>query len=92
MKNCTGINCIMQFDKVDPATCKCVSYCPQATPPLTNADCLRAMTDEELAEFLIQDGDCPPERMYPDSCPNCDRATPKMCYDCWLNWLKQEAT
>ena len=36
--NCTGKRCIMQFDKVDPATCKCVSYCPQATPPKTNND------------------------------------------------------
>ena len=59
--------------------------------PKTNADRIRSMTDEELAEFLIQDGRCPPERMYPDSCPNCDRVTPKVCYDCWLDWLKQEA-
>lgn len=34
--NCTGKRCIMQYDKVDPATCKCVSYCPQATPPKMN--------------------------------------------------------
>lgn len=34
--NCTGKNCIMQYDKVDPATCPCVPYCPQATPPKTN--------------------------------------------------------
>lgn len=59
--------------------------------PQTNADRIRAMTDEELAEFLIQDGDCPPERRYPDSCPNRDRVTPKVCCDCWLDWLKQEA-
>ena len=50
--NCTGKRCIMQFDKVDPATCKCVSYCPQATPPKTNADLIRSMTDEELADYL----------------------------------------
>ena len=58
---------------------------------MSNADRLRAMTDEELAEFLIQDGDCPPERMYTDSCPNCDRVTSYVCYDCWLDWLRQEA-
>lgn len=57
----------------------------------TNADRIRAKSDEELAEFLIQDGDCPPERMYPDSCPNCDRVTSYICRDCWLDWLKQEA-
>ena len=67
----------------------CLNY---VRKPQTNADRIRAMTDEELAEFLIQDGDCPPERMYPDSCPNCDRVTPKVCYDCWLDWLRQEAT
>lgn len=61
------------------------------TSTQTHADQIRAKTDEELAEFLIQDGDCPPERMYPDSCPNCDRVTPKVCYDCWLDWLRQEA-
>ena len=50
--NCTGKRCIMQFDKVDPATCKCVSYCPQATPPKTNADRIRSMTNAELARFF----------------------------------------
>lgn len=49
--NCTGKQCIMQFDKVDPATCPCVSYCPQATPPRTNADRIRSMSDEELSVF-----------------------------------------
>ena len=50
----------MQFDKVDPATCKCVSYCPQATPPRTNADRIRSMSDEELAKWIcdILDDDC----------------------------------
>ena len=52
MKNCTGRNCIMQYGTVDPATCCAVSYCPYATPPVTNADRIRAMTDEELADFL----------------------------------------
>ena len=52
--NCTGKRCIIQYDKVDPATCKCVSYCPQATPPKTNADRIRAMDDAELAEYMHQ--------------------------------------
>lgn len=79
MKNCTGINCIMQFDKVDPATCKCVSYCPQATPPLTNADCIRSMSDEELADFII----CTVQR---------GGYTPSQEPLRWLDWLRQEAT
>lgn len=60
--------------------------------PQTNADHIRAMTDAELVEFLSRDGACPPERMYPDGCPNCDRVTLKVCYDCWLDWLSREAT
>ena len=46
--NCTGKRCIMQYDKVDPATCQCVSYCPQATPPKTN--------NEELVKQLREEG------------------------------------
>lgn len=49
--------------------------------PMTNADRIRAMTDEELASFLAQTAlqRCP--------CPtkNCER----FCTDCVLNWLKQ---
>ena len=52
MKNCTGILCPMQYGKVDPATCQAVDYCPQATPPKSNADKIRAMSDEELATWL----------------------------------------
>lgn len=83
--NCTGKNCIMQYDKVDPATCPCVPYCPNATPPKTNADIIRSMTDEELADYLntvhfqgILVGT-----------KNIDqfRAT---FFD-WLEWLKEEA-
>lgn len=78
MKNCTGILCPMQFGTVDPATCQAVDYCPQATPPKTNADRIRSMTDEELAKkisgiesfALTCGGGWPPEK--------------------WLDWLKQE--
>lgn len=53
--NCTGKRCIMQHDKVDPATCECVKYCPEATPPKTNADKIRAMSDEQLAkQFALE--------------------------------------
>ena len=57
MKRCTGRNCIMQYDKVDPATCQAVDYCPQATPPKTIADKLRAMTDEEMATIATLERD-----------------------------------
>ena len=49
---------------------------------VTNADKIRAMTDEDLA-MLLQPG-CP-SRMCRD-CP------PHDCYNCWLDWLKKEAT
>ena len=52
MKRCTGRNCIMQYDKVDPATCQAVDYCPQATPPKSIADKIRCMTVEEMASFF----------------------------------------
>lgn len=78
MKNCTGILCPMQCGTVDPATCQAVDYCPQATPPKTNADRIRSMTDEELAKkisgiesfALTCGGGWPPEK--------------------WLDWLKKE--
>ena len=52
MKRCTGRNCIMQYGKVDPATCQAVTYCPQATPPESIADKIRCMTAEEMASFF----------------------------------------
>lgn len=50
----------------------------------TNADRIRGMTDEELAET------------YAGGCPNGDRLNcgkyylhgGRDCFNCWLNWLK----
>ena len=52
----------------------------------TNADRIRAMTDEELAKWIAD--------IYPDCPPgyNCDSSRVTDCCDCWLDWLKQEAT
>ena len=55
--------------------------------PITNADRIRSMTDEELADFFgklkLDDGcnDWPPGEI------KCDGLS---CYDCWLDWLKKE--
>ena len=67
----------------------CIGYEPKK---LTNADKIRSMTDEELAEWasiremcfiyhlLINDPDLRNKcRIYEN------------CKDCWLEWLKQEA-
>ena len=82
MIKCTGLNCPMQDGKVDPATCKAADTCKWATKPLTNADRIRAMTDEELARHFSFRW-CPPDR----HCTTLDKIT---CYDCWLDHLKQE--
>ncbi len=53
------------------------------TKPITNADRIRSMNDEELAEFMWA---------------GCDNITQEACkrhagcVDCWLDWLKEEAT
>lgn len=56
---------------------------------MTNADRIRAMTDEELAEWLIEHVDCTE-----NCCPVflvCNRSS-RGCERLLLDWLKQEAT
>lgn len=51
MARCTGKRCPMQDGyKVDECNHK---DCPYRTEPITNADRIRAMIDEELAWFLM---------------------------------------
>lgn len=51
---------------------------------MTNADKIRAMSDEDLAEMLCStDGDFP---------PNCEDVPVRKLEEYWLEWLKQEAT
>lgn len=83
MKNCTGINCIMQLGKVDPATCPAVGYCQQATPPITNYDLLRAMSVEELAKWFCDMAVC-------QLCPIADCPGTRDCESRWIDWLKKE--
>ena len=49
---------------------------------MTNADRIRAMSDEELAAILCGDG---------WNCPPCECKNEDDCLDCWLEWLEQEA-
>ena len=76
--NCTGKNCIMQYDKVDPATCPYVPYCSNATPPKTNADRIRAMSDEELANWIVRKTEGNGFDGYEE------------WVNAWLKWLKEE--
>ena len=48
--------------------------------PKTNADRIRAMTDDELAEFISACG-----------CPDHARDCRESCKDCALEWLKEPA-
>lgn len=51
----------------------------------TNADRIRAKTEEELALFIEK---CTKGFIEPTRCDgNCLRED---CYDCWLDWLKEE--
>lgn len=53
--------------------------------PLTNADRIRAMSDEELCKLIMCTPDVPCEgNGYPEKC-NCK------CEECIMNWLQQPA-
>ena len=52
--------------------------------PMTNADRIRAMSDEELAELIDRETDsCAPTG-------DCERMS-RDCKACWLEWLQQPA-
>lgn len=57
---------------------------PKERKPITNADRIRAMPDEELAEFLYNAWDnaawCSDKRCTEDD----------SCLPCWLKWLREE--
>ena len=55
-------------------------------PVPTNADRIRAMSDEELARKYAVTG-CP--RPYDDAVCNSFGDEYTCCYNCWLDWLKQ---
>ena len=52
MAKCTGLRCPMQVGyKVDECDYK---DCPWRTEPITNADRIRSMSDEEMCNWLFQ--------------------------------------
>lgn len=54
--------------------------------PTTNADRIRAMTDEELAEWYLKISMCPCDAMN-DGCALNDDT----CRRAWLDWLRKDA-
>lgn len=68
---------------------RCKQNATDLYEPMTNADRIRQMSDEELAEFLDiveQDG-------ISSQCINlpCVCCRDKECSNCWKNWLQSEA-
>ena len=82
---CTeDLHCTKYSDDDSESWCV-LGPCTAETP--SNADRIRAMTDEELAEKLCKMqryGDCP------DGADGafCEKDD---CQKCWLDWLKEEA-
>ena len=58
-----------------------LGQCPYKTP--SNADRIRAMSDEELGKFMKG---CPPNRVQGRDCMSLNSCSP-----CWLDWLEREA-
>ena len=84
---CSGKNCPMQYP-YDVKACAVVENCPYATLiPYTNAERVRAMSDEELAKYLSNPCDCTvdPERDGFRECGN------DLCVKYLLEWLQQPA-
>lgn len=77
-------------DDPDEEICdRCWASWEKRKPKQTNADRLRSMTDEELAELLSDIGCCEYEHMCAGECKPCHNG--KSCQDYWLDWLRQEA-
>lgn len=82
-RKCTGANCPMQVGCVVPETCPEPEKCRYATFPQTNADRIRNMTDEEMADFVATYVHCE-DCWLVDNCVNCGDMT---CYDNILSFL-----
>lgn len=66
---------------------------PIQKKPITNGDLFRHMSDEELAEYFPTHASlCPDLEENKMVCKGANfMANDKMCRQCWLNWLKQDA-
>ena len=57
---------------------------------LTNADAIRAMTDDELARLLMGiRGGCKAATFGPMTCKHYTENFTTDCQNCWLEWLKR---
>lgn len=67
-----------------------VAYVPRPTPQ-TNADRIRAMSDEELAGFLYSCNWCDNNPMCAEMFDLPNGVPEEMCKACALRWLEQPA-
>ena len=82
MAKCTGVRCPMQYGyKVEECN---QTDCPYRTEPITNADRIRAMSDEEIAKVPAKFG-------YSCVFPQKECGESDTCEKCLLEWLKQPA-
>lgn len=64
------------------------SNAPNTLKALTNADSIRSMTDEEMAEWMAKY--CERKTVF---CPNFGaHDCQESCEQCWLDWLRTEVT
>lgn len=73
--------CVHKEKASDSATCVECGIASKNYKPITNADRIRAMSEDELAWFYA-------EKIA--SCYGCESSTMEDCYKCWLDWLKSE--
>ena len=80
--------------KADYALPDDYDFLVQYDPPqiITNADRIRSMTDEQLADILAKG--CYEVIECPTTCglPSGFNGVVKSCRDCWLSWLRKETT
>ena len=79
--HCSGCACSR-----DKCSDDCATYRSYKPKPTTNADRIRAMTDEELAEWIASYMECGECKI---NSPKC-MASVGACVRQWLDWLKQE--
>lgn len=84
MAKCTGVRCPMQYGyKVEECNHK---DCPYRTEPITNADRIRAMSDEELEDLFRE--------VYNDGCDDATAWEWGIRQNTFIwdeEWLKQPA-
>lgn len=86
-RKCKRAPCGLAWENQNEPYMNCTHF---VAPPPSNADRIRAMSDEELAELIGDNIDCCicRDKFQMSAVKPC-----KMdCYTEWLNWLKQEHT